>query len=226
MKLKSNLLLTVSIIAITLFSAKSADYKSTSSKNDATNSTLVGDSPYIGEITMFGGNFAPRGWAKCDGQLLAISSNSALFSILGTTYGGDGRTTFALPDLRGRAPIHAGRGPGLSQYSLGQRAGNESNHLNIGNLPSHSHSATISGNINIAVSTENGEESTPNMQYLASGNNFYIDSATPNANLSGASHNLTSTIGNTGANQPVNNVQPVLAINYIIAIQGLYPSRN
>jgi len=98
--------------------------------------------PYIGEISIFAGNFAPRGWAFCDGQLLPISQNTALFSILGTTFGGDGRTTFALPDLRGRTPVHPGQGPGLSSYQLGERSGSESIILNIQNLPSHNHIIT------------------------------------------------------------------------------------
>ena len=183
--------------------------------------------PFIGQISMFAGNFAPRGWAFCNGQLLSIASNTALFSILGTTYGGDGRTTFALPDLRGRVPMHAGQGPGLSHRILGQRVGTEVNTLNISQLPSHTHTATTSGNVTIAVSTETGEEINPNGQYLASGNNFYIDSPTPNANLLGASiNNLNTTIGDTGSGQAVNNMQPSTTIHFIIATQGIYPSRN
>ncbi len=182
--------------------------------------------PFIGQISMFAGNFAPRGWAFCDGQLLAISQNSALFSILGTTYGGDGRTTFALPDLRGRVPMHKGHGPGLSNRPLGVKIGSETNSISILQMPSHTHNATTTGNTQINVSTENGEESSPNGQYIASGNNIFVDSPTPNAYLAGVSSNTTTTIQNTGANQPINNIQPSIAINYIIALVGIYPSRQ
>ncbi|MEM8909888.1 MAG: tail fiber protein, partial [Bacteroidota bacterium] len=108
--------------------------------------------PFIGQIMMFGGNFAPRGWALCNGQLMPISQNQALFSLLGTTYGGDGRTTFALPDLRGRAAMHAGHGPGLTDRRLGQRSGTETNTMNTLQMPSHSHIAVVGGSVKIQVS--------------------------------------------------------------------------
>ena len=104
--------------------------------------------PFIGQIVQFGGNFAPRGWALCDGQLLAISQNAALFSILGTTYGGDGRTTFGLPELRGRLALHPGNGPGLSNYQLGQRSGQEDVSLNVNQIPAHSHQKGQKGSKN------------------------------------------------------------------------------
>ncbi len=183
--------------------------------------------PFIAQIMMFGGNFAPRGWAFCNGQLLAISQYAALFSLIGTTYGGDGRTTFGLPDLRGRAPIHVGQGPGLSSREWGQRLGGETNTMTVPQMPNHSHTANTTGNISIAVSAETGEENTPNGQYLAAGNNFYNDSPTTGANLSGGSAtNLATTIGNTGGQQPMNNMQPSLAIYYVIALQGIFPSRS
>lgn len=169
---------------------------------------------FIGEIRMFAGNFAPRGWAFCEGQLLAVSSNEALFSILGTTYGGDGRTTFGLPDLRGRVPIHAGTGPGLSTRQLGSRSGSETNILSVNNLPSHSHTVN-------AVS-EDGNQSLPTGN-LPAGTKLldkeYSD-ATGNTTMS------ASMLNNTGNNQAVNNMQPYLTIHYIIATTGVYPSRN
>lgn len=190
--------------------------------------------PFIGEILMFGGNFAPRAWAFCDGQLLAISSNTALFSILGTTYGGDGRTTFALPDLRGRLPIHAGTGPGLSTRKLGARGGVEEYNMNILTLASHSHlvdHSNLSASFDLAVNSTSASTNTPNGKVLAptDGNsNLYLDEATPNKFLAGVGAVVggTATIGNTGNGQPINNMAPSTCINYIIALQGVYPSRS
>lgn len=164
--------------------------------------------PFLGQIIMFGGNFAPRGWAFCDGQLLPISQNQSLFALLGTTYGGDGRTTFALPDLRGRAPIHAGNGPGLSDRRLGSRGGSETNTLIESQLPSHTH----------AIGTkEEGNTDDPSGAYVAGdGTNAFADSSDGNLLPTGA----------TGGNQSVNNMQPFLAVSYIIALQGTFPSRN
>ena len=166
--------------------------------------------PFIGQVMMFGGNFAPRGWAFCEGQLLAISSNSALFSIVGTIYGGDGRSTFALPDLRGRTAIQHGNGPGLSSRSLGQRGGTETNTHTIQNLPSHNHGVSMPVN-----TSESGEPTG----VLGNGAN-YAEEATPGANYPGV------TVGMSGAQHSVNNLQPTLAVYYIIALQGIYPSRN
>ena len=178
--------------------------------------------PFLGEMKMFGGNFAPRGWAFCDGQLLSINANQALFSLLGTIYGGDGRTTFALPDLRGRAPLHAGHGPGLTDRRLGARGGSEHNILNTTQLPSHTHSA--SGTLN-ATNNTLGNERTPAGRNLAGNatNEQYTTNATDSPM---ATNNVTVTIGNTGGNQAVNNMQPWEAVNYIIALQGVFPSRN
>lgn len=171
--------------------------------------------PFIAQIVLFGGNFAPRGWAFCEGQLLAISSNSALFSLLGTTYGGDGRTTFGLPDLRGRAPIHKGSGPGLSNFNLGQKGGTETNTLTVPQLPSHTHTAHIN------ASTDGGEDSTPAGNFLGeSGSDLYTSSGGT------AMGNDSVSVGNTGSSQPVNNRSPYLALNYIIALQGVFPSRS
>jgi microcystin-dependent protein len=171
--------------------------------------------PFIGEIKMFGGNFAPRGYAFCDGQLLSIAQNTALFSLLGTTYGGDGRTTFGLPDLRSRVPVHAGTGPGLSQYRLGQKAGAETVTLTVPNLPPHNHAALAAGpagNANDAI-----------------GNIWADDAGVSSATYSSGSATGTmrgDAIGNTGSGQPMNNVPPYLAINFIIALQGIFPSRS
>jgi microcystin-dependent protein len=169
--------------------------------------------PLLGQISMFAGNFAPRGWALCDGQLLLIDQNQRLFSILGTTYGGDGRTTFALPDLRGRAPIHEGQGPGLSDKRLGQRGGAEQVILQVSNLPSHTHSlnaSTATGTSNVPTGNVHADTSVFDKEYAT----------TANTAMSGTA------IGNTGGNIPVSIVQPYLTINYIIALQGTFPSRN
>lgn len=194
---------------------------------------------YLAIIKIFAGNFAPRGWQFCQGQTLSIAQNTALFSLLGTTYGGNGQTTFSLPDLRGRAPIGQGQGPGLSYYALGQIGGTENTTLTINNLPAHSHSAPITGAPTVVVNSGNAAVGTPTAGLslaapgTGSGRNFspvngYID-ATPNVALSVGSAtagSLAVTIGSTGGNQPVSIVQPYLAINYIICMQGIFPSRN
>ncbi|WP_235297967.1 phage tail protein [Portibacter marinus] len=178
--------------------------------------------PFIGQIMMFGGSFAPRGWAFCDGQLLAISSNSALFSIIGTTYGGDGRTTFALPDLRGRAPIHAGTGPGLSTRRLGSKGGEERVTLNTTEIPSHSHNMS-SGTI--AVGAEGKGVTTSDTAV----NNFIGNSEGAFRTTSGGGNLGASLNGNTGAaggNLSHDNMSPFGVVNYIIALQGVFPSRS
>lgn len=188
---------------------------------------------FLGEVKMFAGNFAPRGWAFCDGQLLPISQNQALFSLLGTTYGGDGRTTFALPDLRGRAPIGPRNGPGLSNYREGQKGGVEYNILNILQMPAHNHNVIINNNgtVSIPVNSEAGneDESNPGAGVLANTGADNFSSETTTAIYSGnpiAIQGITANTLNTGANQSVENRQPFLAINYIIALQGVFPSRN
>lgn len=179
--------------------------------------------PNLGDISMFAGNFAPRGWALCDGQLLPISGNSALFSLLGTIYGGDGRTTFALPDLRGRAPIHMGHGPGLSYYPIGARGGTEYNILNVTHLPSHNHSATASLSLNAARNPQDSSNPAGNSLGAAS---IYDSDVEPSVSLKENSVTGTITVGHTGGQQSINNMQPVAVINYIIALVGVYPSRN
>jgi microcystin-dependent protein len=169
--------------------------------------------PFIGQIQAFGFNFAPRGWAFCNGQLLPISQNTALFSLLGTTYGGDGRTTFALPDLRGRSMVHYGQGPGLSSIQIGSRGGNENTTLSVVNLPSHSHP------VSVAVNTENGEESS-STSYLSSNAGGFNEAPTAGAVLAGV------TSASAGGGQPFSNRDPYLGINVCIALQGIFPSRN
>lgn len=188
--------------------------------------------PFIGEVKMFGGNFAPRGWAFCEGQLLAIAQNQALFSILGTTYGGDGRTTFGLPDLRGRAPIGPGQGPGLTARRLGQRSGTETNTLTVNQMPAHNHSTTTSLHAYIPVNTEEGNEDevNPAAGVLANnGQDNYASEATPNAYYSAANPVAVSgtvQVLNNGGSQPFNNMQPWLGVYYIIALVGVFPSRG
>jgi len=174
--------------------------------------------PFIGEIRMFAGNFAPRGWAFCQGQLLSIQQNTALFSILGTTYGGNGTTTFGLPDLRGRAPLSQGQGPGLSNYTLGQMAGTENVSIQQNQMPTHTHSANCS--------SASADQPSPGGNIWASpvdGNRNPVTSYTgsaPNGTMSGAA------IGQAGGGQPVSVIQPYLCVNFIIALQGIFPSRN
>lgn len=188
-----------------------------------TNQMQAQGNPFLGDIVIFAGNFAPRGWALCNGQLLPISQNTALFSILGTTYGGDGRTTFGLPDLRGRIAIHEGTGPGLSTRNLGAKFGSEIETLTINQLPSHNHPA--SSTTEIAVNTSAGEEGIGNGQHATSHLNAFNTTATDNKYL-GSNSSTVSTAGNTGGNQSHTNVQPSLALHYIIALQGTFPSRN
>jgi len=180
--------------------------------------------PFIGQIMLFGGNFAPRGWAFCNGQLLSISANSALFAILGTTYGGDGRTTFALPDLRGRTPVGFGNGAGLSNIKLGQKGGTETHTLSILEMPSHNHdgstlTAALGCNEEDGVSDE------------ASGHTFgNAASGTPyntNANDSTVgSITVGGSTGLNGGNRAFNMRNPYLGANYVIALQGIFPSRS
>ncbi len=171
--------------------------------------------PFIGQIQAVGFNFAPRGWALCDGQLLAISQNQALFSLLGTTYGGDGRTTFALPDLRGRSIVHPGAGPGLSTISQGQRGGSETTTLSPGNIPPLPVNVNLGGGV--------GNESIGTDKYLAFnalGESIYTTSVPNGAELNAG----TATSG--GAQQAFNNRPPYLGVNICIALTGIFPSRN
>lgn len=183
---------------------------------------------YIGEMRLFGGNFAPRAWAFCNGQLLSIAQNTALFSILGTIYGGDGRTTFALPDLRGRIPYQQGTGPGLQTVRLGSRSGVEENHMNILTMAAHSHTAQLTnGKINVSVSIDTPDENAPGDAFLTQqANEFYAGSKTANQNYPLAITNLNVTLANTGNGQGINNMQPYQVLHYIICLQGVFPSRS
>lgn len=170
---------------------------------------------YIGGIRLFAGNFAPLGWAFCHGQLLAISSNTALFSILGTTYGGDGRTTFGLPDCRGRMVVHPGNGPGLSSFNLGQKYGISEKTMTMNNMPAHSHLTVFN------ASNSEGEESTPEDQLLCK-----TESGMYKSTSNGTMGTNSVSVSSQGAGSPINNRQPLIALNYIICLTGIYPSRN
>jgi len=173
--------------------------------------------PFIGQIEVFGFNFAPKGWAQCNGQLLPISQYSALFSLLGVTYGGDGRTTFGLPDLRGRVAINQGQGPGLSTYTIGQAAGAETVTLTTLQIPAHTHTAVLRGNSEGATSNE------PSNKSLGAGANIF----NTNPPESGEALNASSIqVAPTGGSLPHNNMQPYLTINYCIALEGVFPQRQ
>jgi microcystin-dependent protein len=169
--------------------------------------------PFVAEIRIFPFNFPPRGWAWCDGQLLPLSQNTALFSLLGTTYGGDGRSTFALPDLLGRAPMHPGQGPGLSLHDLGETGGSETVTLLESEIPAHTHA--------FRVSSQLGLENSPQSQNLAQGDGINLY-ATPGPLVAMADAVLTS----AGGDQPHNNLMPYLTIYFCIALQGVFPPRT
>ncbi len=169
--------------------------------------------PYIGEIRMFGGNFAPVGWAFCDGSLQAISQNDALFALIGTTYGGDGQSTFALPDLRSRIPVHQGTGSGLGSRTLGEKSGTESVTLISQQIPQHTHA--------VVVSSSTGSTGVPSSTVtlgIADIDLHIIESPSVNMNA--------GTVGNAGGSQPHNNIQPILAVNFIIALFGIFPTQT
>jgi microcystin-dependent protein len=169
--------------------------------------------PFVGEIRMFAGNFAPRGWAFCDGQLLAVSQNDALFSLLGTIYGGDGRTTFGLPDLRGRIPVHAGHGPGLSERRLGSLGGQESVTLTVNQLPSHTH--PLHGAASPATDTR-PVGNAPAQAPLAD----VWSSRSQDTQLAAA------TVAPVGGSRTHTNLMPFLCVHFIIALVGIYPSQH
>ncbi len=168
--------------------------------------------PFVGEVRMYAGTFAPPGWAFCDGQLLAVTQNDALFSLIGTIYGGDGETTFGLPDLRGRVPIHAGEGPGLSPRRLGAKGGAENVSLTVNQLPPHDHGP-------VSANSGTGTSNSPTNKLPASSpsTQIWIEDV--------ASTNLSSdALANTGGSRSHTNMMPFLCVNYIIAMFGIYPS--
>jgi microcystin-dependent protein len=173
--------------------------------------------PFLAQIMMFGGNFAINGWAFCSGQLVSIQQNTALFALLGTTYGGNGQTTFGLPDLRGRVPIGPGQGPGLSPRNLGESSGSESVTLLTTQIPAHNHTATATTNANSGPAND----TLPNGNFLAEGNNY---NSVSNAQMNSSAVQVT--VGPTGGSQPHPNMQPYTCITFLIALQGIFPSRN
>jgi microcystin-dependent protein len=171
--------------------------------------------PYIGEIRMFGGNFAPAGWTMCAGQLMPISQNDALFTLIGTTYGGDGQETFGIPDLQGRMPIHAGQGPGISQnYQLGEKAGVESVTLTAQTTPIHNHAWLCSG--------EFAQDAQPQNGYFAQLNTgtSYIGPADPLANMN------PGMLSPIGGSQPHENMMPYLTVTFILSLFGVFPTQT
>jgi microcystin-dependent protein len=171
-------------------------------------------SPFVAEIRMFAGNFAPTGWAECNGQILPISQNTALFSLLGTVYGGDGKSTFALPDLQGSVPVHQGQGPGLSEYFLGQASGSESTTLIQTEMPAHSHDLT--------TSNTDATERQPPGQRLAKGAGIEMY----NANTQPTTNMNFQALTVAGGSLPHNNMMRYLAVTFAIALQGVFPPRS
>jgi microcystin-dependent protein len=171
--------------------------------------------PFVAEIRIFPFNFAPKGWAWCDGQLLPLSQNTALFSLLGTTYGGNGKSNFALPDLQGRAPMHPGQGPGLSLHNLGETGGSETVTLLESEIPAHAH--TLKANVNVAESPDPGGNS------FARGSSVNIYQTNSTQNLV---QMAPEALAPAGGDQPHNNMQPYLTLYYNIALQGVFPPRT
>lgn len=168
---------------------------------------------FVAEIRIFPFNFAPKGWAFCDGQLLPISQNTALFSLLGTTYGGDGKSTFALPDLQGAVPVQSGQGPGLSLYDLGEEGGSDSVLLLQSEMPVHTH--TVS-----AQTVDQGDNRIPGPALNLGNTQIYSDAAAPTAQLD------PQAVSIAGGSQPHNNLMPYLTLSFCIALQGIFPPRG
>lgn len=174
--------------------------------------------PFIAEIRIFAGNFAPRSWAFCDGQLLPLAQNAALFSLIGTTYGGDGITTMGLPNMAGRAPMHPGRGPGLTSRRLGEATGVEEVTLTEAQMPEHKHIARASTDAGVA-----GQVPNPMASISSSG---FLDKLYSTETTTKLTDMADGVVSHAGGSQPHNNLQPFLVMNFIIALQGLYPSRS
>jgi len=191
----------------------------------------AGAQPFVGEMMLVGFNFCPRGFARADGQLMPVARYSALFSLLGTIYGGDGRTTFALPDLRGRTPIGSGRGSGLSDIPVGSRGGAEQVTLSQAQLPSHSHAAAtdVTADVKARATAQLADRVSPVGAVLgrAAGNTFHTGPADQDMGASAVQANVTAatTVGNAGGSQPVSLRSPFLGMTWCIAIEGIYPSR-
>ncbi len=184
--------------------------------------------PFLAEVIMFGGNFAPRGWAFCNNQLLPISQNTALFSLLGTTWGGDGRTTFGLPRLQGRSPMGSGNGPGLSPRRLGQVGGATTNTLTVQTMASHTHAVTYTNTeISQKANTGNGADADPVGRYPSSGGGEDLYSDTASGAMAAPALAATTTVGDAGGTAAsFTNLQPYQTVNFIIATVGTYPSRS
>ncbi|MGC9368803.1 MAG: phage tail protein [Paracoccaceae bacterium] len=190
---------------------------------------MAGPEPYVGEITMIGGNFCPEGWVDADGRLLPISQFTTLYSLLGTMYGGDGRTTFGVPDLRSRIPLGIGTGPGLMTVTQGQEGGRETVVLDQGHLPMHTHSATSEANSALNATTQRTDTNSPNGSRLGELPNAagYAAAGAFDAALEAGSvtTTVTTTIGSAGGGQPFSVLQPYIGIRFCIASQGIYPPR-
>lgn len=184
--------------------------------------STAGMDPFIGEIMLFAGNFEVRNYAFCNGQLLSIAQNTALFSILGTTYGGNGTTTFALPDLRGRFPMQFGQGPGLSNYNLGQVGGAESTTLTAAQMPAHTHAQNVSAAAGTLATPAGTFPAAHAAQLASTEENVNVKGYGATANAVAAA----TALGTTGGNQPHSNMNPYLALNFQIALFGIFPSRN
>jgi microcystin-dependent protein len=219
---------------------------------------------FLASIILFGGSFAPRGWTYCQGQVMPITQNTALFALLGNTYGGDGRSTFGIPDLRGRVPLGTGRGNGLTEFQLGRQVGKDNLVLITQNMPTHNHPATFTGTgggvattdvqvaVNVPVSTQLGDSAAPTANcYLAEtvagggrtdlpekiyrsstagigANPVNLGGVTATATVTGGSSGITGgtvTVDNTGGDTPISLIQPSLAMNYILCVDGIFPSR-
>jgi microcystin-dependent protein len=181
--------------------------------------------PFVGQIQAFGFNFAPRGWAQCQGQLLAINTNTALFSLLGTTYGGNGQTTFALPDFRGRTMVGQGQGPGLSPYVIGEVGGTETVTLTVNNLAAHTHVATATATL--YAERIAGTQTNPSGNMMAGSVNMYIPpDAQQNVEMASDAISASVTNGITGNNAPISTLSPFLCVTVCIALEGIFPPRN
>lgn len=183
--------------------------------------------PTLGEISMFGANWAPRGWALCQGQLLPINQNQALFSIIGTIYGGDGRTTFGLPDFRGRSPRGQGTGPGFAPVMIGQRSGRENETLSVMNMPNHSHPHTHTASVHGEARLANEAAPTDNVFALANANIYHdVDSGQQDVLMHANTVTLAQDATPAGGSQSFSLMNPYIGVNFIIALTGVYPSRS